>query len=214
MKKIIYLFSFFPLLSFGQSTADSLFIHQLSNTILASDASYNNLYYLTKHIGGRLAGSPQMGLAETWGAKALQQAGADNVTGQPCMVTHWVRGGKDKAVVSFVNTAGKKISKDIAVLALGNSLGSGSKGITAPLIRIKSFDDLEQKKDSIKGKIVFYDVPFDDTLVRTFEAYGKNVIYRGQGASRAARYGAVAVLVRSMTNSIDNYPHKIGRAHV
>ena len=207
MKKIIYLFSFFPLLSFAQPGADSLFIHRLSNTILASDASYNNLYYLTKHIGGRLAGSPQMVLAETWGARALQEAGADTITGQACMVTHWVRGGKDKAVVSCVDKQGKKQTKALAVLALGNSVGSGSKGITAPLIRIQSFSDLEQKKDNIKGKIVFYDVPFDDTLVRTFEAYGKNVIYRGQGASRAAKYGAAAVLVRSMTNSIDNYPH-------
>ncbi len=206
MKYIICFLCCLPLLARAQQTTDSLFIHQLSNTILASDAAYNNLYYLTKHIGGRLAGSPQMSLAEAWGAKALQQAGADNVTEQACMVTHWIRGGKDKAAASFINTTGRK-TKDLAVLALGNSVGTGSKGVTAPLIRVRSFDELELKKDSIKGKIVFYDVPFDDTLVHTFEAYGKNVIYRGQGASRAARYGAAAVLVRSMTNSMDNYPH-------
>jgi Zn-dependent M28 family amino/carboxypeptidase len=72
---------------------------------------------------------------------------------------------------------------------------------------VKSFDDLEQHKDELKGKIVFYDVPFEDTFIQTFEAYGKNVVYRGQGASRAAKYGAVAVLIRSMSNSVDNYPH-------
>lgn len=206
MKKLLVLILGFPAFLHAQQE-DSLFIHRLSNTILSSDAPYNDLFYLTKHIGGRLAGSPQMVKAEVWGAKTLQQAGADAVIQQACQVPHWVRGGKDKATVSFTNKAGSKVAKEIAVLALGNSVGTGSKGVTAPLLRVKSFDDLENQKDNVKGKIVFYDVPFDDTLVFTFRAYGKNVIYRGQGASRAAKYGALAVLVRSMSNSVDNYPH-------
>ena len=206
MKKFLFLSLLLPAIIYAQRE-DSIFIHQLSNTILSSDAPYNDLFYLTKRIGGRLAGSPQMGQAEAWGAKTMQQAGADAVFGQACQVPHWVRGGKDKAAVYFMDNTGKKQSKAIAVLALGNSVGTGSKGITAPLLRVQSFDDLESKKDSVKGKIVFYDVPFDDTLVFTFRAYGKNVIYRGQGASRAAKYGALAVLVRSMSNSVDNYPH-------
>ncbi|TKK64251.1 M20/M25/M40 family metallo-hydrolase [Ilyomonas limi] len=206
MKKILFLSLFLPAIIHAQSD-DSVFIHQLSNYILSSDSPYNDLFYLTKRIGGRLAGSPQMVQAEAWGAKTLQQAGADAVFAQACQVPHWVRGGKDKAAVSFVTNGGQKQSKAIAVLALGNSVGTGPQGIIAPVLRVKSFDDLESKKDSVKGKIVFYDVPFDDTLVFTFRAYGKNVIYRGQGASRAAKYGALAVLVRSMSNSVDNYPH-------
>src|SRR4051812_21277603 len=206
MKKLLFLFICLPAIIQAQQE-DSLFIHRISNSILSSDAPYNDLFYLTKHIGGRLAGSPQMFKAEAWGAKTLQQAGADAVFAQACQVPHWVRGGIDKASVSIINNAGAKTTKDIAVLALGNSVGTGIKGIAAPLLRVKSFDDLESKKDSVKGKIVFYDVPFDDTLVFTFQAYGKNVVYRGQGASRAAKYGALAVLVRSMSNSVDNYPH-------
>lgn len=206
MKKILSVLWFFPLFIHAQSP-DSAFIHQLSNTILSSNAAYDNLFFLTKRIGHRLSGSPQMVLAEAWGAKALREAGADAVEAQPVQVPHWVRGGSDKAYVSFVSTKGKKISKAIAVLALGNSVGSGPGGITAPILRVTSFDDLAVKKDSIRGKIVFYDVPFDDTLVHTFRAYSKNVVYRTLGASRAARYGAVAVLVRSMTNGTDNLPH-------
>lgn len=202
---MLFFFFMLPALSYAQQE-DSVFIHQLSNTILSSDDPYKDLFYLTKRIGGRLAGSPQMVQAEDWGAKTLQQAGADKVIAQACQVPHWVRGGRDKASVSFMNNGSKKV-KDIAVVALGNSVGSGTKGVTAPLLRVKSFDDLESKKDSIKWKIVFYDVPFDDTLLHTFQAYGKNVVYRGAGASRAAKYGALAVLVRSMTNSVDNYPH-------
>ena len=74
-------------------------------------------------------------------------------------------------------------------------------------MRVNGFEELEKRKDEIKGKIVFYNVPFEETFVQTFDAYGKNVIYRSEGASRAAKYGAVAVLVRSMTHAMDNNPH-------
>jgi hypothetical protein len=186
---------------------DSAFIHKVANNMLTSKAAYNNLYYLTKKIGGRLAGSPQMVLAEKWGYTALQQAGADDVLLQQCMVPHWVRGGKDKALVTFKNAKGVLQSIPVNVAALGNSVGSGAKGIKAPVLRVNDFTELESKKNDIQGKIVFYNVPFDDTLVSTFQAYGKNVVYRGTGASRAAKYGAVGVMVRSMTNAVDNVPH-------
>jgi carboxypeptidase Q len=208
MKKIFLLTLIAPLTVFAQNNAsDSSFIKNISDNILSSRASYNNLRVLTKTIGGRLAGSPQMVKAEAWGKKALEDAGADNVTLQECMVPHWVRGGKDKASVTYKNTNGKTTIMQLNVLALGNSVGSSAKGVQAPLIRVNSFDELEQKKDELKGKIVFYNCPFEDTFIRTFEAYGKNVVYRVNGPSRAAKYGAVAVLVRSMSNSTNNDPH-------
>ncbi len=188
------------------STTDSLFIKAVSNNILSHTNIYDNLHTLTKDIGGRLAGSPQMYKAEVWGAKAMKDAGAETVTLQQCMVPHWIRGGTDKASVTFTAN-GKKQQMQLNVLAIGNSVGTGIKGIQAPLLRVNSFDELAQQKDAVKGKIVFYNCPFDDTLVRTFDAYRKNVIYRGFGASRAAGYGALAVIVRSMTNGTDNNPH-------
>src|SRR4051812_43402314 len=144
MKKMLFLFIFLPAIINAQ-LEDSLFIHQLSNNILSSDAPYKDLFYLTKHIGGRLAGSPQMVQAEAWAATTLQQAGADAVFAQACEVPHWVRGGKDKATVSFISEGGTKAMRNIAVLALGNTVGTGSQGITTPLLRVKSFDDLESK---------------------------------------------------------------------
>src|SRR5439155_25260655 len=99
-----------------------------------------------------------------------------------CMVPHWMVGGKDKATVTYKNANGKTETVQLNVLALGNSLGSGARGVQAPLIRVNSFDELEQKKDEIKGKIVFYNCPFEDTFIRTFEAYEKNVVYRITGA--------------------------------
>ncbi|MDR0794426.1 MAG: M20/M25/M40 family metallo-hydrolase [Chitinophagaceae bacterium] len=197
-----------PAVAFAQDySQDSVFIKQVSNNVFENRFIYDNLYFLTKKIGNRLAGSPNMGKAEQWGKQALQNAGADNVWLQPCKVTHWERGGKDEAVIFFKNETGKPEQRSINVLALGNTDGSGAKGVRGNLIRVNSFDELEEQKDNLKGKIVFYNCPFDDTLIRTFEAYGKNVVYRGHGASRAARYGAVGVIIRSMTNAYDNAPH-------
>ncbi len=208
MKKLLLIAYLFPLINYAQTlTDDSLFIHKIAVNILSSDASYNNLHYLTKNIGGRLSGSPQMYLAEKWGEQALQNAGADKVRLQECMVPHWVRGGKDKAFVIYKDEKGNQQKYELNILALGNSNGAGPNGVTGTMIRVNNFDELEAKKDSLSGKLVFYNNPFDDSLINTFAAYGKNVVYRGIGASRAAKYGATGVLIRSMTNSPGNYPH-------
>lgn len=183
--------------------SDSVKIRAIANDILLHGKAYSSLRTLTKQIGGRLTGSPQTYKAEAWAQKALQEAGADQVRLQACRVPHWIRGGKDEA---WMITPGKK-NQPLDVLALGNSVGTGPKGIQAPVLLVNSFEELEQKKEQVKGKIVFYNYKFDDRFIKTFEAYGDAVQYRGQGPSRASRYGAVAVLVRSMSNAADNNPH-------
>jgi carboxypeptidase Q len=186
--------------------ADSVLIRRLADEILLNGRAYSNLRTLTKTVGSRLSGSAGYYKAEIWGKNALQDAGADKVWLQECMVPHWVRGGRDSA--SWVLPGGTVSPMDrLNILALGNSLGTGSAGIEAPVLLIHSFDELEQKKDAIKGKIVFYNYPFNQTFVETFRAYGDAVGYRVFGASRAAKYGALAVLVRSMSSSVDNDPH-------
>lgn len=184
---------------------DSLMIRRLADEILVNSQAYSNLKVLTKQIGGRLAGSPQMVKAEQWGRTALQNAGAEKVWLQECLVPHWVRGGKDEASIHRPDARLGK--KKFDIIALGNSIGTGASGINADVIEVKSFDELEAKKDLLKGKIVFYNYKFNLKNVRTFTSYGDAVRYRGAGPSRAARYGAVAVIVRSMSHSADNAPH-------
>ncbi len=183
-------------------TDDSLMIRRIADEILLYGKAYDNLHDLTKNIGGRLSGSQQMYKAEQWGIKTLQSSGADKVWLQECMVPHWVRGGKDEAVAYISSKA-----KNLDVIALGNSMGTGMKGAKADVIEISSFDDLEKKKNQVKGKIVFYNYKFNPTFINTFQAYGDAVRYRGAGPSRAAKYGALAVIVRSMSHSTDNNPH-------
>ena len=197
--------------SFSQSE-DSVIIKKISDEILMNGKAYDNLRHLTKQIGARLSGSPQMVKSEKWGIQVMQQSGADKAWLQECIVPHWVRGGKDKADALY-NGAGAGARnallshKQLDVLALGNSEGTKNKELTAKVVLVNSFDELEKKKDSIKGKIVFYNYKFNPTYISTFRSYGEASQYRGSGPSRAAKYGAAAVIVRSMSHSVDNNPH-------
>ena len=199
-----FLFCSLFLLLTGSSHAqsDSVAIKKIADEIFEHSTAYSNLIQLTKHIGPRLSGSPQTYAAEKWGQEVLKEAGAGKVYLQKAMIPHWVRGGKDEAAL----VSGKS-RQSLAVIALGNSVPTPAGGITAPMILIHDFDELEKRKDEIKGKIVFYNHPFNVDFVWVFNAYSEAVPYRVTGASRAAKYGALGVVVRSMTSSIDNFPH-------
>lgn len=186
---------------------DSIMIRRIADEILVNGKAYENLRTLTKQVGQRLTASPGWYKAEAWGLKTLKDAGAENVYLQQCMVPHWVRGGRDEARFFQGNN---KLGQTLDVLALGNTTGTGPKGLTAPVILINNFDELEQRKDEVKGKIVFYNYKFNPRFVRTFQSYGDANRYRGQGPTRAARYGAVGAIVRSMTHAADNNPHTGG----
>ena len=206
MKKIVAVaFVIGCLIDVNAQNQDSIFIKRIADEILINGVAYDNLRILTKQIGARLSGSPQMAKAEDWGARALKEAGADSIWMQQCMVPHWERGGKDEAFAWY--TTGKiKNKKKLAVSALGNSPGS-LKPLQATVVEVTSFDDLVKKKDQVKDKIVFYNYPFKPTFIKTFDAYADASTYRAKGPAEAARYGAKAVIVRSLTHTAGNDPH-------
>lgn len=185
---------------------DSLWIKKLSDEILTNGKAYENLRHLTKEIGARLAGSPGMVKAEQWGLKVMEESGADKAWMQECMVPHWVRGGKDLASAVWGGNDHKN-GRLLDIVALGNSMGTGKRGMAEEVIMVSSFDELEKRKEEIKGKIVFYNYKFNPTYINTFFSYRDAAQYRGQGPSRAAKYGAKAVIVRSMSHAADNNPH-------
>jgi carboxypeptidase Q len=204
MKKFLLGVILLPFISTAQ-LSDSLFIKKMADDILGNGKAYENLRYLTKQIGGRLAGSPSMTKAENWGLETLKALGGDNVYLQECKVPNWNRGGEDKA--SVVRVADKKQKRALDILALGNSMGTGEDGVTAEVLALASFAELEERSDEVKGKIVFFNYGFNPTNIEPFRSYGEAGIYRRIGASRAARYGAVGVLIRSLTEATDNNPH-------
>jgi hypothetical protein len=183
---------------------DSLRIRQITNEILNNGQAYENLRYLCKKIGPRLSGSPNAQKAVEATAKMLKAAGADTVYLQPCLVPHWIRGTKESGFITLAN--GKK--HHLKLCALGNSVGTGTKGISAPVIEVKNLEELEQLGEKIiKGKIVFINLPMNPTHIRTFRAYGESGKARVDGPSKAAKFGAAAVMVRSLASNPDEYPH-------
>jgi carboxypeptidase Q len=200
-KKIIaaVTFLFITVFAFSQND-DSVMIKKISDEILLHGKAHSNLYTLCKSVGQRLSGSAGMYKGEAWGVQTLKDAGAVNVYLQECMVPHWVRGKKEFA--AFTKAKG---SNEFNILSIGNAVGTGKAGVTAKVIEVKNFEDLNKRKDEVKGNIVFFNYPFNKTLLRG--AYGDAVRYRSSGASAAAKYGAVAVIVRSVTAAYDDNPH-------
>ena len=196
--------SLLPLSIFAQNTdEDALFIKKIFDTGLTQSRAYPWLHDMCTKIGGRLSGSPQAKRAVDYTRLMLDTSGFLTRL-QPCMVPHWVRG--EKEVVKVLNTKALG-GKTLRCLAIGNSVGTGKNGVSAEIIEVKSLDEVDKLGDKVKGKIVFYNRPMDRTKFNTFDAYGGGVDQRGSGASRAAKYGAIAVLVRSMTTELDDYPH-------
>ncbi|MCC7233352.1 MAG: M20/M25/M40 family metallo-hydrolase [Bacteroidia bacterium] len=184
--------------------SDSTVIRSIYTEALDNGKGYEWLRDLTQHIGHRLSGSPEAAKAVVWAEKLMIEAGADSVWLQKVMVPHWVRGAKEKGVI----IDGSNHSQQVTITALGNSVATPDSGITAPIIEVHDFSELPLLgKENIQGKIVFYNHPFDQAFVNTFHAYGEAVEYRWSGPSEAARYGAVATVCRSMTNSTDDVPH-------
>lgn len=203
MKKLFTLLLLSPIALWAQQE-DAVMIKKIADEILCNGKAYDLLYQLTKQVGGRLAGSPQMYKAEAWGEKALKDMGADHVYLQECMVPRWVRGAKEDARV--ISMDGKMTNRKLDVLALGNSLGNG-KPVTAPVIAFNSFEEMEKRKTEVKGKIVYFNHSFDPTNIKPFVSYGQTGVSRRAGPSAAAKYGAVGVMIRSLTESTANDPH-------
>jgi len=187
------------------SDEDAFFIKKIYNTALEDPVGHQWLEYLCTKIGGRLAGSANAAAAVTYTYQMLDTIGISSVRLQDCEVPHWERGAAE--VVKIINSPSQG-DIDLRALALGNSVGTGDRGITAKVIEVKTLDELETLgRQAISGKIVFFNRAMDPTQIRTFNAYGGAVDQRVYGASRAAKFGAVACLVRSMTTRTDDFPH-------
>lgn len=183
---------------------DSLAIRKMYAEALTNPVAYKNLEYLCRSIGGRLCGSVKAEEAVRYVRKVMQGMGLDSVFLQPVTVNHWERGDKESARV----VSSTKGSLDLHVCALGTSIGTGDAGLAAEVVEVHNFNDLAViGRPGIEGKIVFFNRPADGSRINTFEAYGGSVDQRSRGAMQAARYGALAVIVRSATPAHDNFPH-------
>lgn len=180
---------------------------KLADSIISSSLLEQKGYEWLKElceIGPRLSGSENSIKAIHWAKKKMEESGFDSVWLQPVKVPKWLRNDIETAIISFSK---KYQGRRLNIVSLGGSIGTPESGITAEVIEVKNFQELKDAGDKVRGKIVFFNRPFDNSLVNTFEGYGKAVDQRTRGAIEAARFGAVASVIRSVTSAKDNVPH-------
>ena len=165
---------------------------RLIDAAMRDSAAWNRIAELTDTFGSRIAGSTALEQAIDWTLSRMRADGLENVRGERAMVSHWVRGAESAELIT-------PRRKPLAMLGLGGSVGTPAGGITAPVIVVTSFDDLAARGAAVKGKIVLFDVPFTQ--------YEATRVYRTDGPSRAAKLGAVAMLLRSVASFSINSPH-------
>ncbi len=203
MKKLCILFVVLSVYGYGQTT-DEQQLREIYTASLTEGKAYDWLNYLSNQIGGRLSGSVQAQQAVEYTKKQLDSLGLDRVWLQPVMVPKWVRGTPEFAYLE--TTPG--ITSNVPICALGGSVGTPLGGLKANVIEVEGIEQLKSLgRERIQGKIVFYNRPMDPTLISTFESYSGCVDQRYSGAAEASKYGAVGVIVRSMTLRLDDYPH-------
>lgn len=184
---------------------DALQIKAIFDNTLSNSVSYDWLRHLCKNIGGRLSGSPSYDKAADYTYRMLDSIGADTVWKQATTVNYWERGKIESATL-----LGNKKSEHypLSITALGGSAATPPEGITAEVIEVLGLEGLEKLDAAkVKGKIIFFNSPMNPTYINTFRAYGEAGAQRFRGPKDAALKGAVAVLVRSMTTRIDDFPH-------
>jgi len=207
MKTLVITFLLFVNTTTFSQTSDEAVIKQIFDFALSKGQSYEMLWDLTTNVGSRFSGSPGAAAGVEWSRNVMEQLAFDSVWMQPVMVPHWVRGEKE---------TGRILSKRVGtvqvnVCALGGSVGTGKSGISANVVEVKNLDELKALgTKGVQGKIVFFNRPMDPTKINTFGGYGGAVDQRANGASEAAKYGAVAALIRSMGSNLEDYPHTGG----
>lgn len=160
---------------------------------LVDEGAWAKLEHLTTRIGHRLSGSPGLEKAVAWAHEGMKAEGLEGARLQPVKVPRWVRGREWARVVS-------PAPRELPMLGLGMSIGTPEEGVTAPVVVVRSFEELTALgREKVEGKIVAF--------APDWEGYGRTVRFRSSGASVAAGLGAVAVLVRSATGRSLASPH-------
>ncbi|NGP88081.1 M28 family metallopeptidase [Fodinibius halophilus] len=165
---------------------------KIIDAALADEEAFQKLTYFVDKYGHRLSGSETLENSIDWILKEMQEQPFDNVTSQKVMVPHWVRDEESATLVS-------PYKRDLPMLGLGGSVGTLENGVEAEVLVVENFKDLKKKAEQAKGKIIVYNVPFT--------SYGETVQYRYRGAVEAAKVGAVASLIRSVTPFSMQTPH-------
>jgi carboxypeptidase Q len=170
---------------------------------LRGERAYEFLETLTRG-GPRLTGSRSAAEAVALTRRMMDELGFENVHVEPITVGRWERGEGESAAI--VGSSPDEV-RPLSICALGGSVSTPQEGLEASVVEVRSFEELARLGGSARGNIIFYNRPMDRSLVDGFAAYGGAADQRVRGASEAAKLGAVAVLIRSLTFRRDAFPH-------
>ena len=162
------------------------------NAAMNDSTAYERLAYLCDTFGPRLSGSSNLEKALDWIISEMRLDGLKMPRGERVQVPTWIRGNESLDLIL-------PFKKSMAMLGLGGSIATPKGGIKAEVVVVNSFDELDERENDVRGKIVLFNAPFT--------TYGETVQYRYKGASSAARYGALASLIRSVGPWSMNTPH-------
>lgn len=179
---------------------------RIINSVMAGNDAYNKLTELCDDIGHRIQGSEALDRAIRWAADRLTADGHENVHTESVTVTKWVRGNESATMIDPRHYP-------LAMLGLGNSVGTIPGGITAPVVVVGDEDELESLGTAARGKIVLFNNPMPAYSIESGTGYGRAVRFRHSGARLAAAHGAVACLVRSVTAHSLRSPHTGGMSY-
>jgi|CXWL01.1.fsa_nt_gi carboxypeptidase Q len=175
-------------------------VDKILASALAENDAYKKLEELCLFVGHRLSGSPQLDKAIDWAVAAMKKDGQENARRERVLVPHWVR-GNESATMLEPRVAG------LSMLGLGGSIATPPDGISAPVLVVKDKEELDQRAEEARGKIVLFNNVMPPYDPEKGSGYGKAVQFRGKGAILAAEKGAVACLVRSVTAKSLRSPH-------
>jgi Zn-dependent M28 family amino/carboxypeptidase len=100
------------------------------------------------------------------------------------------------------------VERELVLLGLGGTVGTPAGGITAEIVAVASLAEIDTRGAELAGKIVLINQAMPDyDHERRESGYGTTVRIRSSGASSAARHGARAVLIRSVTANSLRTPH-------
>ncbi|MES1911686.1 MAG: hypothetical protein MHM6MM_004082 [Cercozoa sp. M6MM] len=179
---------------------------KLATSILSGHSkgdAYERLKLMTNR-GPRMGNSKNLADTIEHAVNRMRREGLfDNVwTMEVNDVPNWTRGDIRAEIVT---PNGRTAELD--VIAIGGSDPTPSGGITAKVVHVSDFEELERKgaKGELEGAIVFVNHQCD-WLNRPVTCYSDTTGFRRNAAAKAAPHGAVAALVRS-SGFNDDLPH-------
>ncbi|KAL3185220.1 hypothetical protein MRX96_031093 [Rhipicephalus microplus] len=115
--------------------------------------TYEELAKFVDRFGARISGSRNLENAIDYMVELLGRQELDRVYTERVAVPHWVRGNESAWIV-------RPRMQKLNMLGLGGSVGTSPSGITAPILVVRSFEELRTNASKARGKVVVFDEEF------------------------------------------------------